>query len=468
MNAILKAPADLLFFGGIGTYVRAVDARPTTPSATAPTTRSASPARDLRCKVVGEGANLGMTQRGRIEAALRGVRLNTDAIDNSAGVNTSDIEVNIKIALTRPVRDGRLDLRCAQRAARRDDRRRRRARAAQQLSAAAVDLARRAAGRRLSRLLQQRLMQTLEGKSLLDRAVEYLPDDKEIDERRRRSHGADAAGARGAARLCQARAQGRAAGIRRSRRSLSRARARALFPRPDGRAVPRRARRSTGCAARSSPPSSPIRSSIAAGRSSWCAPKTRPARPPASIATAFAAVRDSYGMTALNTEIDGLDNKIAGGLQLDLYAAVQRLLRDRVVWFLRNVDLTKGLAGLVTHYRDGIAAVDGGARRCADGGGAGRARRPGGGACGRRRAARISRAGSRACRRSPPRPTSCWSPSAPARTSPTSTATYFAAEVVLPARPHHAGGAGDQGVGLFRPAGARPRARLRSATPSGG
>ena len=64
----------------------------------------------------------------------------------------------------------------------------------------------------------------------------------------------------------------------------------------------------------------------------------------ASIATAFAAVRDSYGMTALNTEIDGLDNKIAGGLQLDLYAAVQRLLRDRVVWFLRNVDLTKGLA----------------------------------------------------------------------------------------------------------------------------
>ena len=78
----------------------------------------------------------------------------------------------------------------------------------------------------------------------------------------------------------------------------------------------------------------------------------------AKIATAFAAVRDSYGMTALNTEIDGLDNKIAGGLQLDLYAAVQRLLRDRVVWFLRHVDLTRGLADLVTHYRDGIAAVD--------------------------------------------------------------------------------------------------------------
>jgi len=51
---------------------------------------------ELQCRVIGEGANLGMTQRGRIEAALRGLRLNTDAIDNSAGVNTSDIEVNIR------------------------------------------------------------------------------------------------------------------------------------------------------------------------------------------------------------------------------------------------------------------------------------------------------------------------------------------------------------------------------------
>src|SRR6202007_274502 len=65
---------------------------------------------DLRCKVIGEGANLGMTQRGRIEAALHGIRLNTDAIDNSAGVNTSDMEVNIKIALSIPLRDGRLTL----------------------------------------------------------------------------------------------------------------------------------------------------------------------------------------------------------------------------------------------------------------------------------------------------------------------------------------------------------------------
>ncbi len=64
---------------------------------------------DAARKVIGEGANLGVTQRGRIEAAQRGGRLNTDAIDNSAGVNTSDVEVNIKIALGRAGARRRLD-----------------------------------------------------------------------------------------------------------------------------------------------------------------------------------------------------------------------------------------------------------------------------------------------------------------------------------------------------------------------
>jgi glutamate dehydrogenase len=78
---------------------------------------------------------------------------------------------------------------------------------------------------------------------------------------------------------------------------------------------------------------------------------------PAAIASAFAVVRESYGMTALNTAIDGLDNRIPGKVQLDLYAAVEDLLLDRIVWFLRNVELTKGLADVVAHYRDGVAAV---------------------------------------------------------------------------------------------------------------
>jgi glutamate dehydrogenase len=80
---------------------------------------------------------------------------------------------------------------------------------------------------------------------------------------------------------------------------------------------------------------------------------------PADIAAAFAAVRDSYGMPELNEEINALDNRISGKLQLSLYAAVQDLLLDRIVWFLRNVDLSQGLAGVVEHYRAGIDIMAG-------------------------------------------------------------------------------------------------------------
>jgi glutamate dehydrogenase len=75
------------------------------------------------------------------------------------------------------------------------------------------------------------------------------------------------------------------------------------------------------------------------------------------IAAAFAAVRDSYALTALNTAIEELDGKIDGGAQLSLFVAVQNLLLDRIVWFLRNVDLGRGLADIVAHYQTGIAAV---------------------------------------------------------------------------------------------------------------
>jgi glutamate dehydrogenase len=107
MNAILKAPVDLLWFGGIGTYIKA---------STQLNGEVGDPANDairvdgneLQAKVVGEGANLGVTQAGRIEFALNGGRINTDFIDNSAGVDCSDNEVNIKIPLNREMRDGRL------------------------------------------------------------------------------------------------------------------------------------------------------------------------------------------------------------------------------------------------------------------------------------------------------------------------------------------------------------------------
>ncbi len=109
MNAILKAPVDLLWFGGIGTYVKAstqLDAEVGDPG----NDSLRADASELRCRVIGEGANLAVTQPARIEFAAAGGRINTDFIDNSAGVDCSDKEVNIKIPLNREMRDGKLTL----------------------------------------------------------------------------------------------------------------------------------------------------------------------------------------------------------------------------------------------------------------------------------------------------------------------------------------------------------------------
>lgn len=107
ISAILQAPVDLLWNGGIGTYVKASkESNADVGDRTNDSLRVNG--RDLRCKVVGEGGNLGLTQLGRIEYALLSGRLNTDAIDNSGGVNCSDNEVNIKILLNDVVKRGDL------------------------------------------------------------------------------------------------------------------------------------------------------------------------------------------------------------------------------------------------------------------------------------------------------------------------------------------------------------------------
>lgn len=105
MQTILKAPVDLLWNGGIGTYIKASSESNTDVGDKANDAIRVN-GEDLRAKVVGEGGNLGATQLGRIEFARTGGRINTDAIDNSAGVDTSDHEVNIKILLNGLVRDG--------------------------------------------------------------------------------------------------------------------------------------------------------------------------------------------------------------------------------------------------------------------------------------------------------------------------------------------------------------------------
>jgi glutamate dehydrogenase len=109
INAVLKAPVDLIWFGGIGTYLKA--STQTQAQVGDPSNDSLrADANELRAKVIGEGANLAVTQAARIEFAERGGRINTDFIDNSAGVDCSDNEVNIKIPLNREMRDGKLTL----------------------------------------------------------------------------------------------------------------------------------------------------------------------------------------------------------------------------------------------------------------------------------------------------------------------------------------------------------------------
>ncbi len=354
IRAILKAQVDLLFFGGIGTYVRAADETDELVGDRANDAIRVT-GKDLRCKVIGEGANLGMTQRGRIETAFRGIRLNTDAIDNSAGVNTSDMEVNIKIALSIPLRDGRLTM-----AARNTllagmtDEVASLVLRNNYLQPLALSLSERRGMEDFGFL--QRLIQTLEARGLLDRTVEYLPDDATLTERRRRSQPftrpeLSVLLAYAKLSLCDDLLESAVPDDPYLGREMNRYFPRAIAERfPDALDHHRLRREIIATQLGNSMinrggPSLIVRIADQTGAA------------PSAIASAFAAVRDSYAMTALNTAIDELDNRVAGKLQLELYAAVQDLLLDRIIWFLRNVDLAKGLDGIVSHYRGGIAAV---------------------------------------------------------------------------------------------------------------
>jgi glutamate dehydrogenase len=354
-NAILRMPVDLLWFGGIGTYVRAASETDEKVGDRANDSIRVSAAQ-LRCKVIGEGANLGMTQRGRIEAAQGGVRLNTDAIDNSAGVNTSDLEVNIKIALSAPVREGKLS----------DEARNKllssmTAEVAalvlrnNYLQTLALSLAERQAADDLG--FENRLMQILEARDLLNRGVEFLPGDADIAERRAKKAGLT----RPELAVTLAYAKLTLLGDLVSSEVpddpyLARELVR-YFPKPLTDRFPEavqahRLRREIIATMLSN-------SIINRGGPSFVARiADETGAEAAEIAAAFAAVRDSYRMTDLNGEIDALDARVSGKVQLSLYAAVQALLLDRIIWFLRNVPLKKGLAGIVSHYRAGIEETE--------------------------------------------------------------------------------------------------------------
>jgi NAD-specific glutamate dehydrogenase len=187
INALLKAPSDLLWFGGIGTYIKATsESHADADDRANDAIRVNAP--QVGARVIGEGANLGVTQRARIELSARGVKLNSDAVDNSAGVDCSDHEVNIKIALGAVVGAG--DMTGKQR---------------NTLLAKMTDevgelvlqtnyhqtLAISMAESRASSMLEEhaRFMRALEAQDLLNREVELLPSEEELSERRQAGRG---------------------------------------------------------------------------------------------------------------------------------------------------------------------------------------------------------------------------------------------------------------------------------------
>jgi len=174
----------MLWFGGIGTYVKAESETHAEVGDRANEALRVDGS-NLRCKVIGEGANLGVTQKGRIEAALNGVRLNTDAIDNSAGVDCSDHEVNIKILVNDAVAEGDMTLKQRNELLAkmtddvgllvlRDN----------YLQTQALSIFQSQATNMVEQ--QIRFMHMLEDSGRLNRAVEFLPADEEL---KRRLHG---------------------------------------------------------------------------------------------------------------------------------------------------------------------------------------------------------------------------------------------------------------------------------------
>ncbi|WP_299477868.1 NAD-glutamate dehydrogenase [uncultured Roseibium sp.] len=352
MTAILKMNVDLLWFGGIGTYIRA-----TTETDADAGDRANDPIRitapDVGAKVIGEGANLGLTQLARIEFNKKGGRCNSDAIDNSAGVNSSDMEVNIKIALGAAVKSEKLSLeqRNVLLAGMTDE-------VAdlvlrnnylQTLAISMTEL------RGLEDFgFQVRMMRQLEQAGHLDRVVEQLPDESTLREMRKAGQLLTRAElgvllAYAKITLYDALLDSTVPDDTYLARELFRYFPAQMATTYEDEISGHRLRREIIATMLAN-------SMINRGGATFLTRlMDQTGATPTEIAQGFVAVRNSFDLTDLNTEIDALDTKIDGGLQLDLYTEIQSLLLERVVWFKRNVAFDKGLSAVVERFRSGIS-----------------------------------------------------------------------------------------------------------------
>jgi len=354
IHALLKGSFDLLWFGGIGTYVGGATESDEQISDRANDTIRVK-AHELNVKVIGEGANLGMTQDARIEFARAGGRVNTDAIDNSAGVNSSDLEVNIKIAMGAAIAGGKLTL--EQRNAFLPKMTNEVAEACLEnnyLQSLAISLGER---RGVSDLgFQTRLMRSLESSGLLDRELEFLPDDTEIAEHEQAGHG-----------LCRPEL---AVLLAYAKIDLFNELVASKVPDDPyfGRELESYFPKTLLKNYPEEIASHRLRREIIAtrltnaiinrgGATMASRMKDMTGRAADDVVLAFTAALAIFDLEGLFEKIDRLDNKLQGDFQLDLYLQVQDLVRTQTAWFMHHVSFAKGLTGIIELYRSGIGEV---------------------------------------------------------------------------------------------------------------
>ena len=354
LNAILKAPVDLLWNGGIGTYVKAASESHADVGDRANNGLRVNGA-ELRCKVVGEGGNLGFTQKGRIEAAQHGVLLNTDFIDNSAGVDTSDHEVNIKILLDDAVQRGELstDARNQQLAAMTDE--------VGQLvlwdnyrQNQAITLMEHQSVRRLGSMAH--FIRQLESEGLLDRQVENLPSETELAERKARGQGLTRPElsvllSYDKIKLYQQLLDSDVPEDPYLSKELVR-----YFPEPlhDKYAEHMQRHRLKREIIATAVTNSTINRM---GATFMMRMQEDTGQGPAAIAKAYTAAREILGARDLWAEIEALDSKVAEDTQIDAILQIWSLLRHLTRWLLNRPGGTLEIAANVERYQSGVAAL---------------------------------------------------------------------------------------------------------------
>jgi glutamate dehydrogenase len=353
LKAILKAPVDLLYNGGIGTYVKASRQTHADVGDRANDAIRVNGA-ELRCKVVAEGGNLGFTQLGRVEFAQAGGRMFTDAIDNSAGVDCSDHEVNIKILLGLVTADGELTEKQRN----------------QLLAAMTDDVARlvladnyyqtqslSVSGVRGEKLLdaQASLMRALEKAGRLNRAVEFLPAEDEIAERRAARQGLTAPErsvllAYSKMVLFDELVKGTLIDDPYVARALV-----GYFP-------PELARRYETVM-----PRHPLRREIVAtvvanalvnrtGSVFVHRMQEETGATAEEVTRAFILVRDIFGFEALWDAIDALDNRVSAARQSEMLIDAGRLVLRATLWFLRRRREKLPIADVLAIFQPGLDA----------------------------------------------------------------------------------------------------------------